>query len=144
MTWSLWQDQSGNLAIKPHPTVLKEGKKEGTKRGRWERGVMRERKEVISDSKSHWCPYSCSFTINNMKLFSLTVTKLCFCDKNIKIWTFSSTVTSSIISILIFICISIPGIIHQLQRGVKIHKVDKTNKTERKKKAEIRTGRKAH
>jgi len=53
-------------------------------------------------------------------------------------------VTSSIISILIFICISIPGIIHQLQRGVKIHKVDKTNKTERKKKAEIRTGRKAH
>lgn len=47
-------------------------------------------------------------------------------------------------SILIFICISIPGIIQQLQRGVKIHKVDKTNKTEREKKAEIKRGRKAH
>lgn len=46
-------------------------------------------------------------------------------------------------SILIFICISIPGI-EQLQRGVKIHKVDKTNKTEREKKAEIKRGIKAH
>lgn len=84
--------------------------------------VMRERKEVISESKSHWCPHSCSFAINNMKLFSLTVTNLCFCAKNIKMWTFSSTVTSFIMGILIFICISIPGIIQQLQRGSKYTK----------------------